>query len=461
MKRRLGIAVSAFAMACLNLAPATAVINGQQVTDSSWSFMVAVGCSQATTSTACTGRHYQPAFGMFSSQFCAGALISPTIVVTAAHCMFASGGAAFRPEDLVVAGGSPLLPAMQSNETVVEVSAIRIDPQYDAVTQRHDLALLRISRMPVGATAIDYLDTTGAPALAETSTAQFAGWGDLLPGGPAAISAQSGLISLYPDGLCQITVVGFDPATELCGGAHTDSGWVDACRGDSGGPLTANINGTRILIGLVSWGRGCATGTPGVYTEVSATLPGTLKALPTTPLIISAGVHSMVVVVTGEPWSEGIWPVTATRGASRGTCRALVTAANRVATCTISGLKQGGTYSVTTQPPFGSAPAAIQSVVKGAPTAPRIASASKISAKGAISVKFVATAATEAPVNVRRVTCMTRASSAVAESKTLRLTLTGLQPRATYTCRARATNAYGQSGWSSTFSVSAKRVKIS
>ena len=169
----------------------------------------------------------------------------------------------------------------------------------------------------------------------------------------------------------------------------------------------------------------------------------------------------MVVVVTGEPWSEGIWPVTATRGASRGTCRALVTAANRVATCTISGLKQGGTYSVTTQPPFGSAPAAIQTVVKGAPTAPRIASASKINAKGAISVKFLATAATEAPVNVRRVTCMTRASSAVAESKTLRLTLTGLQPRATYTCRARATNAYGQSGWSSTFSVSAKRVTIS
>ncbi len=461
MKRRLAIAVCAFAVAWLNLTPTHAVINGQQVTDSSWSFMVAVGCSQATTTAACDGRHYQPAVGMFSSQFCAGTLISPTIVVTAAHCMFASGGAALRPEDLVVAGGSPLLPAMQSNQTVVEVSAIRIDPQYDALTQRHDLALLRISRMPIGATTIEYLDATAAPALAETSTAQFAGWGDLLPGGPAAISAQSGLITLYPDGLCQITVVGFDPATELCGGAHTDSGWVDACRGDSGGPLIASLNGTRTLIGLVSWGRGCATGTPGVYTEISATLPATLKTLPTTPLLISAGVHSMVVVVTGEPWSEGDWPVTATRGASKGTCKALVTATNRVATCTIRGLKQGGAYSVTTEPPFGSAPAAIQAMVKGAPTAPRIASASKISVQGAVTVWFLSAAVTDAPVTTRRVTCTARTSSAVAESKAARMTITGLQPRATYTCRARATNAYGQSAWSSPFSVSAKRVTIS
>ena len=48
----------------------------------------------------------------------------------------------------------------------------------------------------------------------------------------------------------------------ICAG----SAGKDSCQGDSGGPLTQ----AGLLVGVVSWGEGCADeGYPGVYTEVS------------------------------------------------------------------------------------------------------------------------------------------------------------------------------------------------
>jgi secreted trypsin-like serine protease len=55
----------------------------------------------------------------------------------------------------------------------------------------------------------------------------------------------------------------------FCAGER--EGGKDACQGDSGGPLVTGSLNNEQLIGVVSWGEGCARRLKyGIYTKVSA-----------------------------------------------------------------------------------------------------------------------------------------------------------------------------------------------
>ena len=73
-----------------------------------------------------------------------------------------------------------------------------------------------------------------------------------------------------PSGTCGSYGGGYQSALMLCSTNTTADGIVDTCSGDSGGPLIATLGGTSKLVGITSFGVGCAEAIyPGVYTRVS------------------------------------------------------------------------------------------------------------------------------------------------------------------------------------------------
>ena len=84
---------------------------------------------------------------------------------------------------------------------------------------------------------------------------------------------------ILPDSKCAIYGPGYDPKTMICAGEPQGRSGKDSCQGDSGGPLVVYDKGQPVLVGVVSFGAGCArAGIPGVYTRVTDQLPFINKA---------------------------------------------------------------------------------------------------------------------------------------------------------------------------------------
>ncbi|MEV8526481.1 serine protease [Streptomyces sp. NPDC052000] len=207
--------------------------------------------------------------GTRAGQFCGGAVVSPTKVLTAAHCLRRDvlGVDVAQLRDLKVIAGRTELRSTAGQE--VAVSATWVNPGYDPVTNAGDLAVLTLAApLPAG-----YAITpapSGAPEYQAGTRATVYGWGDTTGRGSYPTALRASHVSVLDDGVCERA---YPPnsdgtyvrSTMLCAG--DPEGGHDACQGDSGGPLVA---GGR-LIGLVSWGIGCGQAeNPGVYTRVSA-----------------------------------------------------------------------------------------------------------------------------------------------------------------------------------------------
>ncbi|MET9440421.1 serine protease [Streptomyces sp. NPDC006610] len=210
-----------------------------------------------TTTTTTTYPFMMQITDSSQNQFCGGTLVSPTKVVTAAHCMVGETTSSVR-----VVGGRTYRNG--TNGTVARVSRIWIHPNYTDATNGEDVAVLTLSTsMPY--TPAKYVSSTETSVYAAGTTARIVGWGTTRSGGSSSNQLRTATVPTVSDTSCR-TSYGSDyvAAEMVCAGYS--SGGVDTCQGDSGGPLL--IGG--VLAGITSWGEGCAAaGYPGVYTRLT------------------------------------------------------------------------------------------------------------------------------------------------------------------------------------------------
>ncbi|MGX1273125.1 S1 family peptidase [Streptomyces phaeoluteigriseus] len=192
------------------------------------------------------------------NQFCGGTLVSPTKVVTAAHCMVGETAGRVR-----VVGGRTYLNG--TNGTVSRVSKIWINPDYTDATDGDDVAVLTLSTsMPY--TRASYVTSTQTSLYAAGTTARVLGWGTTSASGSSSNQLRTATVPIVSDSSCASSYGSDFVASDMVCAGYT-SGGVDTCQGDSGGPLL--IGG--VLAGITSWGEGCAeAGHPGVYTRLTA-----------------------------------------------------------------------------------------------------------------------------------------------------------------------------------------------
>ena len=201
------------------------------------------------------------------SQGCGGTLVGDKYVITAAHCTDGQAASGL----FVRVGDTSLDTEFEATAMTIAVSAIKQHPQYDSSTTANDIAVLELAST---VSLTDYPNIK--PACLPSAGAKFPG--DSLVSGWGTIGSGSYLnswlyevnVTTFADGNCG-AMNNYMTDDMLCAGLM--QGGKDACQGDSGGPLVAADpaqNNWLSLIGVVSWGFGCAgEDALGIYAEVS------------------------------------------------------------------------------------------------------------------------------------------------------------------------------------------------
>ncbi|MEU1421309.1 trypsin-like serine protease [Kitasatospora sp. NPDC005751] len=185
---------------------------------------------------------------------CAGALIAPAQVMTAARCVSGFDLATIR----VVAGQGD---RGAGGGTAAKIRTVWVHPGYsdDDVIPKNDIAVLTLARdLPQTPIKLAPSIFIGGSPYTAGNPATLAGWGSTTREGSTYSSKlNSAILPVVSSTVCE-GQAGYVAGKNFCAGDA--KGGVDACFGDTGAPLVAK----NMLIGITSYGVGC--GEPGQYT---------------------------------------------------------------------------------------------------------------------------------------------------------------------------------------------------
>jgi len=191
-------------------------------------------------------------------QFCGGQIIGNKWVLTAAHCVSSTN-----PTNEFVSVGS----VRSDNGLRVRVVRTLRHPNYNPSTIDWDAALLELESELTFSPSVGPVKLANGPDDFTGDDSVITGWGSTTEGGPTTPTLREVTVPVISNTQCSNYYDGIT-ARMLC--AYVDGGGKDSCQGDSGGPAVVD-NGGPLLVGIVSWGIGCARPNyPGVYTRVSS-----------------------------------------------------------------------------------------------------------------------------------------------------------------------------------------------
>ncbi|XP_011341020.1 trypsin-1 isoform X2 [Ooceraea biroi] len=204
---------------------------------------------------------------LYRNQFyCGGTVINSRYVLTASHCIDR-----FDVNKLSVR----ILEHDWNTTSEADTQEYKVEKTikhsgYSTTNYNNDIALIKLAH-PIK------FQGSMRPACLPDRVKTFAGekgivtgWGAVKEGGSVSPSLLEVDVPILSNAECRNTKYPSRRITDNMMCAGYQKGGKDSCQGDSGGPLHVEQNGSHQVVGVVSWGEGCAQpGYPGVYARVN------------------------------------------------------------------------------------------------------------------------------------------------------------------------------------------------
>ncbi|CAM1310968.1 SCRASP1 (predicted) [Pycnogonum litorale] len=212
-----------------------------------------------------------------SIHWCGAVIVSEHFVISAAHCL-----KAFPLTSYLVRIGEHNQEKIDVHQRDFEIERLIVPHDYNVGTKlNNDIAILKLKTIH-GIKFNTFLQPICLPSPNEKYVSgelcEISGWGSTHVWRSSPI-LQSASIPILPIGTCKSDeIYGEDRITDTMFCAGYLDGGIDSCKGDSGGPFVCTRNGSHTLLGVISWGQGCALkNRPGVYVKVSKFVPWILR----------------------------------------------------------------------------------------------------------------------------------------------------------------------------------------